>query len=301
MNPTQTAQKPNVVSPENLLEKAFENDQFSRAVPAEAEDLVTHTKEHLKSIGNDWADFYRLKSEDIKEVVAESFVNRQEIRETKIEHEFSKAIENVEEVTTVGETRTSFIIEEQKGSGSLIEEAGLKLNFPALGKEIGKSIFGALSIFKEIFMDTAGLFITKKDKKAEKVDSDPAKAKAAAEKKAEKQRKSANIRAFYEGLKAAVSQVAAPEAVRIDVQEKENINKTIKLTNTSYKGIKDSFGRLTVYAASMFEKEQLDQEKQAKKQEKEQKMAAVSKGPDLNMDKVAEGGFLSSTGGQGAG
>jgi len=29
--------------------------------------------------------------------------------------------------------------------------------------------------------------------------------------------------------------------------------------------------------------------------------SAGGKGPDLNMDKVAEGGFLSSTGGQGAG
>jgi len=213
--------------------------------------------------------------------------------------EFSKAIDNVKQ-DSKADNKTIFAIENQKGSGSILEETGLKLNFPGLLKETTKTLGGIFSLFKEILMDTVTMVVGKKEKKAEKVDSDPVKARAAAEKKAENKRKNINIRSFFESVKSQAPQAASAEAVQFDVQEKENINKTAKIGNEAYKGIKNSFGRLTVYASSMFERAQMDQEKQMKKVEKEQKMASVGK-PDLNLDKAAEGGFLSSTGGQGAG
>ncbi|MBI2593269.1 hypothetical protein HYW44_01330, partial [Candidatus Daviesbacteria bacterium] len=194
-----------------------------------------------------------------------------------------------------------FVIEDVKGSGSSLEEAGLKLDFPALGKEIGRGLFGALGLFKEIFMDTVNLVVGKKEKRAEKPEADQEKAKAKAEKKLQEQRKKNIIRAFYDRMQARASGIATIDALRMETQEKSKINLTAKIGQESYKGIKDAFGRLTIYAASLFEKAQSDQEKKIKKQEKEMKIASVKSAPDLNLDKVAEGGFLSSTGGQGAG
>lgn len=305
MNPTTTSSKPNVISSENLLERAFENTEFPLVEPVDEIEVVTHSEEDKLAIKNSWAEFYSLRTEDITSQTPESPVERIQLTETKIDFQVQPLTSTAENEENFSGSKQAFFIKEQKGSGSWVEDAGLKLNFKGLlgvFGSVGKSLFGALSLFREIATDTTTMVIGKKDKKTAKAETDPAKAEAAAKKKAENQRKQGNIRAFYEGLKAQAASVVTVEAVRMDTQEKENINKTVKFTNVAYKGIKDSFGRLTIYAASMFEREQMDQEKQAKKQEKEIKMAsAVATGPDLNMDKVAEGGFLSATGGQGAG
>lgn len=290
MNQSPAAQKPNVVSPESLLEKAFENPDFSGPGVVEEIDIVTHTEDDKNSIKNSWAEFYALRTEN-----TEAAVSKVELSQMTVESQFSQPLKVFETEESNTDNKPVAFIEDQKGSGSAWAESGLKI-LPDF-KDLGKSLFGALNIFKELFMDTAKVFKTALN--VEKA-VDPEKAKAEAEKKAEKQRKKANINTFIQAMQSQISALANPEATRMETQEKENINKTVKL-NVSYKGIKDFFGRLTIYAASMFEREQLDEEKKMKKVEKEQKMASVSKGPDLNMDKVAEGGFLSSTGGQGAG
>ena len=295
------------------FKSGFETKEYEQTEPVSVEptgDTVPDSEEYRKTISNHWAEFYTLKTEDLTPQTAERPVSRIEITETRLEVQTSETSRSSEKEEVI-DSKPYDLIEKQKGSGSWVEDAGLKLDFKSLFGflgDIGKSFFGALSLFREIAMDTVTMVVGKRDKqsfsankKAEKVDPNPEKARAAAEKKAENQRKQGNIKAFYEGLKAQMGSVVSVEAVQMETQEKENINKTIKLTNTSYKGIKNSFGRLTVYAASMFEREQLDQEKQAKKIEKQQKIASAGGGPDLNMDKVAEGGFLSSTGGQGAG
>ncbi len=307
MNQAPTAQSSNS-SAQSLFNGAFksgfETKEYEQLEPVEPTgDTIPDSEEYRKTISNHWAEFYTLKTEDITSQTAERPVSRIEITETRVEVQTSENSKSAEKEDTA-DSKPVYIIENQKGSGSWVEDTGIKLDFKGLFGflgSFGKSLFGALSLFREIAMDTTTMVIGKKDKKAEKVDPNPEKARANAEKKAENQRKQGNIRAFYEGLKAQMGSVVSVEAVRMETQEKENINKTIKLTNASYKGIKNSFGRLTVYASSMFEREQLDQEKQAKKVEKQQKIASAGGGPDLNMDKVAEGGFLSSTGGQGAG
>lgn len=292
MNPSRT-QTPFNLNP-NLF-KGLEALEFENPEPEITE--VKYNDDDRKNIKESWDSFYNLKSESF-EVVNEGPISRIETWESVKISEAAPLSSN--ENYLKPDLKPLFIIENQKSSSSL-EEAGLKLDFPALGKEIGRGLFGALGIFKEIFMDTASLFIPKKEKKTEKPETDPEKAKAKAEKKAENTKKQFNIRAFFDGLRAQTSPAVSAEAVRIDSQEKSNINLSAKIGQESYKGIKDSFGRLTVYAASLFEKAQVEQEKKVKKQEKEMKIAAVKGGPDLNMDKVAEGGFLSSTGGQGAG
>lgn len=301
MNPTLT---PNSDSNNSLFQNSFENRLERESTeptvtlePLGEEDLVTHSEEHKADIKNSWAEFYSLKTETVQTI--ESPVNKVEITETKVEYQFTEKAKSKETENNQVD-KPVFVIEEQKGSGSWAEDAGLKLDFKGLFKGVFggffKNLFGSLNVFKEIALDTTTMIVGKKEKKAK-----PApKTEEEAKKKAENQRKQGNIKAFYEGLKAQSGSVASVEAIQAEAQEKENINKTIKLTNVSYKGIKNSFGRLTVYAASMFEREQLDQEKIYKKMEKEQKMASAG-GPDLNLDKAAEGGFLSSTGGQGAG
>lgn len=305
MNPTAASQS-NQNNPASLFEKAFDS-QTEFEQPEVENTMVSHTDQAKDEIKNSWAEFYSLRTEDITSATPEKPVNTVEITETRIEVQ-AEAPKFYEKEESIIDSKPVFAIENQKGSGSWVEDAGFKLDFKSLFKGLFgifsglvKDTFKGMTLLKEISMDTVNMVTGKKDKKAEKVDPNPEKAKAAAEKKAEKQKKNANIKIFYEGLKAQMGSVVTAEAVQMETQEKENINKTIKLTNASYKGIKNSFGRLTVYAASMFEREQLDQEKQAKKVEKEQKMASVNKGPDLNLDKAAEGGFLSSTGGQGAG
>lgn len=260
--------------------------------PEVLSDSVALSSKDKAEIKNDWIEFYNSK------LVNEAPVSRIELRETVVTE--SIPTYSPRENFFEPDLKPMFAIENAKGSGSIFEETGLKLDFPGLGKEIGKGLFGALGLFREIFMDTVTIVVGKKDKNAEKPETDPEKARAKAEKKAKDQRKKNNIRAFYDGLQALVSGIAPVEAVRAETQEKANINSTIKIQE-SYKGIKDKFGRLTIYAASMFERAQLDADKKVKKQEKEMKIASIGKAPDLNMDKAAEGGFLSSTGGQGAG
>lgn len=285
MNPTRT-QATDINKP-NLF-KGIENwSEFEKAEPENTS--VTYSEQDRLSIHEGWNSFYSLKSENISEVTNESPVGRIEIHETTIENPLEPDLRSV------------FAIENARGNGSSLEEAGLKLDFVGLGKEIGRGLFGALGLFKEIFMDTVTLVVGKKDKKAEKPETDPEKAKLKAEKKAENQKKQNNIKAFFEGIKAQITSTVSIETLRMDIAEKANINTTAKIGQESYKGIKDSFGRLTTYAASMFEKAQLEQDKKAKKQEKELKISSISNNPDLNLDKVSEGGFLSSTGGQGAG
>lgn len=302
MNPTLT---PNSDSNNSLFRNSFENKLERESTeptvtiePLGEEDLVTHTEEHKADIKNSWAEFYSLKTETVQTI--ESPVNKVEITETKVEYQFTEKAQSKELQEDKQVDKPVFLIEEQKGSGLWAEDAGLKLDFKGLFKGLFggffKNLFGSLNVFKEIALDTTTMIVGKKEKAAK-----PApKTEEEAKKKAENQRKQGNIKAFYEGLKAQSGSVASAEAIQAEAQEKENINKTIKLTNVSYKGIKNSFGRLTVYAASMFERESLDQEKKMKKIEKEQKMASAG-GPDLSLDKAAEGGFLSSTGGQGAG
>lgn len=287
----------------NSFETKVEKDSSEPVELIEVDqDVVTHSEDDKLAIKNSWAEFYALKTEDIRPVTPEKQVNRFEITETKVEFAGeTPKIFKTETIKVEVDNKPTYLIEEQKGSGNWLEDAGFQLNFKGLLNvfgSFGKSLFGALNIFREIGMDTGKLLIksAKGEKPAEK---DPAKVEAAAKKKAENQRKQGNIRAFFDGIRAQMAPVSI-DAVRMETQEKENINKTIKLTNVSYKGIKTAAGRLTVYAASMFEREQLEQEKQYKKIEKQQK-AASTKGPDLNLDKAAEGGFLSSTGGQGAG
>lgn len=302
MNPNQNTQT-SVISAENLLEKAFENQTLtsdSVVIEENSDDYVTYTDQHKADIKNSWADFYALKTEDLIKTTPEKPVKKIEIQQTLIETTYTEVPKyqpKKEEV--VFDKKPIYLIDEQKGSGSWLEDAGFQLNFKGLFNVIGslgKNLFGAINIFREIGRDTGKVLYTsfKKEKPVKK--EDPSKAK----KEAEKKKKFANIRAFYEALKAQSGAAPSIEVVRVETQERENINKTIKLTNTSYKGIKDNFGRLTVYAANMFEREQMEQEKTYRKIEKQQKMAQT-KGPDLNLDKAAEGGFLSSTGGQGAG
>lgn len=280
----------NGISSENLFEKAFDSQrEFEK--PEVEDNSVVHSEESLKSMGNDWVEFMSRTTEGP--------VTKVEIEQTAIETQFSQPLKIFETDETAVDSKPLDIIEKQKGSGSAFVEYGRKV-IPEF-KDLWKSTLGALSLITELFMDTASLFIPKKDKRAEKPEADPEKARAKAEKKAENQRKQNNIKAFYEGLKTQISAVVSPDGLRMETQEKANINLTAKIGQESYNGIKDAFGRLTVYALSMFERAQLDQEKQSKKIEKENKMASVTKGPDLNLDKVAEGGFLSSTGGQGAG
>ncbi len=302
MNPNQNPQN-NVISPENLLEKAFENQNLSQdtvIIEDNPDDYVTYTDAHKADIKNSWAEFYALKTEDLIKTTPEKPAQKIEIQQTIVETSYTEVPKyqpKKEEV--VFDKKPIYLIDEQKGSGSWLEDAGFQLNFKGLFNLMGsfsKSLFGAINIFREIGRDTGKILYTsfKKEKPVKK--EDPAKAK----KEAEKKRKFGNIRAFYETLKAQSASAPSIEVIRVETQERENINKTIKLTNASYKGIKDNFGRLTVYAANMFEREQLEQEKTYRKIEKQQKMAQT-KGPDLNLDKAAEGGFLSSTGGQGAG
>lgn len=288
MNPTRIPAR-NLNKP-NLFEGIENWNEFEKAEPENIS--VRHSENDNQQMRESWVSFINLKNE--------SPVSRMEIRETAIfvqdsNNNFTK--ENPLETNF----KPVFAIENAKGNGSSLEEAGFKLDFPALGKEIGRGLFGALGIFKEIFMDTLSLVAGKKEKPAEKPETDPEKARARAEKKAEDQKKKNNIRAFYDRMQAQTSGIATIDAVRMETQEKANINLTAKIGQESYKGIKDVFGRLTVYATSLLDKAQTDQEKKAKKQEKEMKIASINKGPDLNLDKVAEGGFLSSTGGQGAG
>lgn len=283
----------NGISSENLFERAFESKN-EWELPEVVNDTVPHSEEDPKALSSNWVEFMSLRTE-----VSEGPVTKVEIEQTAIETQFSQPLRIFEQEETIINSKPLDVIEAQKGSGSAFVEYGRKV-IPEF-KDLWKSTLGALSLITELFMDTAGLFIPKKDKRAEKPETDPEKARAKAEKKAENQRKQNNIKAFYEGLKTMVALVVSPEAARMESREKENINKTAKTGNEAYKGIKDAFGRLTAYALSMFERAQLDQEKQSKKIQKENKMASVTKGPDLNLDKVAEGGFLSSTGGQGAG
>lgn len=289
-SPIQT-QTPN----RNLFEGAFESlNEFEKA---EAQnDYVQYSPERNQSITSDWESYLQLRTE----IVNEGPVERKEISFAQTETNLSSQLNTFSQSETA-DLNPDNLIKKQKGSGSILEEAGLKLDFAGLGKEIGKGIFGAFSIFKEIFTDTLTLVVGKKEKRGEKSEIDPEKARAKAEKKAENQKKQNNIKAFYEGLKSQTSAVISADIKRMQINEESNINLTAKIGQESYKGIKDSFGRLTVYASSLFVKAQLDHEKKAKKQEKEMKIASVGKGPDLNMDKVAEGGYLSSTGGQGAG
>lgn len=292
MNPSQTA--PGIGSYNNPFENIESKNEYEQPEPVN--EIVSHRPEDLQEIRSGWESFYQMRTEDAE--------TKSENNSYKIEsYSESVLVESKNEDPFKPDLKPLFAMENQKGSGSLIEETGITLNpFKKLG-EIGKSLFGVFSLFKEIFMDTVTLVAGKKEKKkAQNVPSDPEKAKAEAEKKAKEQKRKNNIRAFYDGLQAQSTSIASVEVVQMEVQEKANINKTAKIGHESYKGIKTSFGRLTVYAASMFEREQLDQEKKAKKIEKEQKIASIGKsGPDLGLDKVAEGGFLSSTGGQGAG
>lgn len=286
----------------NSFETRVEKDNSEPAQLVEVDlDVVSHTEDDKLAIKNSWAEFYALKTEDIiKPITPETPAETFELQQTRIETQFQEPVKYYEkEEVEIIDTRPSHIIDQQKGSGNWLEDAGFQLNFKGLFNvfgSFGKSLWGAMNIFREIAVDTGKVLHTgfKKDKPVKK--EDPAKAK----KEADKKRKFGNIRAFYDGVRAQMSaSTVSVETVRVETQERENINKTIKLTNASYKGIKDSTGRLTVYAANMFEREQLEQEKVYKKMEKQQKIAST--GPDLNLDKAAEGGFLSSTGGQGAG
>lgn len=292
MNPTLT--RPTAQN-RNLFEGAFESlGELEKA--EEQNNYVPDSAERSLSIASGWESFYEMRTE-----VNESVVEKTEIENTRVEFDLKKTIETPMEESVNQDFNSSGIIEKQKGSGSFFEETGISLNPIKKAKEFTKNLLGVFSLFKEIFMDTVTLVVGKKDKRAEKPEADPEKARSKAEKKAENQKKQGNIKAFYDGLRSQSSSVASADILRMETQEKANINLTAKIGQESYKGIKDSFGRLTIYAASLFERAQLDQEKQAKKQEKEMKIASAGGGPDLNMDKVAEGGFLSSTGGQGAG
>lgn len=288
----------------NLFEGAFESlNEFEKV--AEENNLVDDTEERKQLIREGWQDFYNLKTENITGITNERPVRSVEISETRVEIQTLNTGNISAEERFKPDFKPVFAIENAKGSGSLLEETGIVNDIKEKTKGFVKSLLGVFSLFGEIFLDTVGLVTgekKKKGKKVEKPETDPEKAKAKAEKKAENQKKQNNIKAFFDGLRAQTGAVASADALRMDVQEKANINLTAKIGQESYKGIKDSFGRLTIYATAMFERAQLDQEKKAKKQEKEMKIASAGgKGPDLNMDKVAEGGFLSSTGGQGAG
>lgn len=287
----------------NLFDGAFENLNEFEKTPLE-NTFVADTEERRQLIKEGWHDYYNLKTENITEVINEGKVNKVEISEPRVEAQTVEPEEASIEELFKPDFKPVFAIENQKGSASLLEETGIVKDIQEKAKGLAKSILGVFSLFGEIFLDTIQLVAgekKKKGKKVEKPETDPEKAKASAEKKAQNQKKQNNIKAFFETLKAQFTSVFTVEAARMDAQEKSNINLTAKIGQESYKGIKDAFGRLTVYAASLFEKAQLDQEKKAKKQEKEMKIASISKTPDLNLDKVAEGGFLSSTGGQGAG
>lgn len=288
MNPTRS--KTQNLNKPSLFEGIENWNEFEKPEPENIS--VRYSENDLQQMGESWISFINQKNE--------SSVSRMEASKTAVSVEFSDKT-FTEENPQVLDVKPVFAIENAKGSGSSLEEAGFKLDFPALGKEIGRGLFGALGIFKEIFMDTFSLIVGKKEKQAEKPETDPEKAKAKAEKKVEDQKKKNNIRAFYDRMQTQSQGIAPIDAARMEIQEKANINITAKIGQESYKGVKDAFGRLTVYAASLFEKAQTDQEKKAKKQEKEMKIASISKDPDLSLDKVAEGGFLSSTGGQGAG
>lgn len=301
MNPTQT--QPMF---KDLIRLTGENMAEREELEQPGETTIQFSPEQFairsESIKNDWTEFYHAKAEEI--AVEEKPVSKIEMRHIQNE------VASIEPKSDFGRglLENNFaptsVIEQQKGSGSLLEETGIVKDLTEKTKGVFKSLVGGLSLFGEIFLDTITLVAGKKEKskKVEKPETDPEKAKAAAEKKAENQRKQNNIRAFYEGLKAQIPAMISTEAARMDTQEKANINAVGKIGQESYKGIKDSFGRVTVYAASLFQKGQEDQEKQAKKSEKENKLASIAKsGPDLNMDKVAEGGYLSATGGQGAG
>lgn len=284
MNPTQTALQN--AGTRNLFEGIETLGEIEK--PESVIDSVRHSSSDKENIRNDWEAFYNQRSETSVETHAES------IAPQTYSNEFNQ--DNFLEP----DLKPIFVIENQKG-GSSLEEAGLKIDFPTLGKEIGRSLFGVFSLFGEIFKDTLDLIIPKKIKAKEKPETDPEKARAKAERKAENQRKQGNMKAFFDALRAQTSAFFTIDSERADAQEKANINLTAKTGHESYKGIKDAFGRLTVYASSLLEKAQLDQDKKVKKQEKELKIASVGGAPDMNMDKVAEGGFLSSTGGQGAG
>lgn len=283
MNPTQTAPRSAVTR--NLFEGIETLGEMEK--PEAVIDTVRHSSSDKENIRNDWEAFYNQKSEISVEAPVETAPQT-------YSNEFNQD-NNLEP-----DLKPIFVIENQKNSSSL-EEAGLKLDFPALGKEISKSLFGVFALFGEIFKDTFELVIPKKTKAKEKLETDPEKARAKAEKKADNQRKQNHIKAFFDALRAQAGAFFTVDNARADAQEKSNINLTAKTGHESYKGIKDAFGRLTVYASSLLEKAQLDQDKKAKKQEKEIMIQSINKGPDLNLDKVAEGGFLSSTGGQGAG
>lgn len=306
MNPTLT---PTSDSSNSLFQNSFENKiekdiTEPTAVVIDPEDLVTHSEDDKLSIKNSWAEFYALRTEDITPKTPEKPVQRLEITETRVEYQMTETPKYYQrEEETHLDTKPTYVVDEQKGSGSWLEDAGFKFDSKSIFTKIfgifggiAKDTFKTISLVREISMDTFNLIAGRKEYKL----IDPKKAEAEAKKKEKQKKKTANIRAFYDALKAQAASVVTVEAVRVETQEKENINKTIKLTNASYKGIKDTAGRLTVYAASMFEREQTEQEHQAKKIEKQQKMAST-KGPDLSLDKAAEGGFLSSTGGQGAG
>lgn len=296
MNPNSASTNQN----NSLFNNAFETKEFEQTEPEPTS--VTHTDSDKQAIKDSWSEFYSLKTEEIHTYTPENAVNRTEITETKVEYQFTEAPKIFQLQEEKAAPAAEIVIEKQKGSGNWVEDAGLKLDFKGLFSFVfgglGKNLGGALGVMFEISKDAVKA-ATRTEKKAE----DPTHAsdggkKAEAKKKADAKKKG-NIRAFYDGLRAQAGPVASIEAIQAEAQEKENINKTVKL-NTSYKGIKDSFGRITKYAASMFEKAQMEQEKQVKKIEQQQKSAAT-KGPDLNLDKAAEGGFLSSTGGQGAG
>jgi hypothetical protein len=157
MNPSQTA--PGIGSYNNPFENIESKNEYEQPEPVN--EIVAHRPEDLLEIRSGWESFYRMRTEDAE--------TKSEISSFKVEtYRENVAAEKADEDPFKPDLKPLFAMETQKGSGSLYEETGITLNpFKKLG-EIGKSLFGVFSLFKEIFMDTVTLVTGKKKKKKAK-------------------------------------------------------------------------------------------------------------------------------------
>ncbi|MBI2593334.1 hypothetical protein HYW44_01675, partial [Candidatus Daviesbacteria bacterium] len=117
MNPTR-AQTPGINKP-SLFEGIENWSEFEKAETDNTK--VIHSAEAKQTIRESWDSFYRLRTETINETVKENPLTKSEVGETV----------TLQENFLEPGLKPVFVIEDVKGSGSSLEEAGLKLDFPA--------------------------------------------------------------------------------------------------------------------------------------------------------------------------
>ena len=257
-----------------------ESDEVQEIIFQSAEDLAKYTKK----INSDWKGYLEnVGSTD--QVYRDSIADTVTLAENKPESQTTflsgerksisfnaeKETVKVEEVKLKAEPKSEVIKESLAKGTSTVSEIGAKVDFKLLGGFVKEKTF---SFFKDIFGVFGSLFKEVRGGKVKAPETDEAKLK----KKQKEEEKKRNIASFNEALRAQAAPLANSEMKRASRQEAININTVGKIGNELYQGIKDSYGRLTVYAQTLFEKGQIEQENKAKKAEKESKIAQATGG-----------------------